>query len=251
MPKLHVRVQRQRPDTAARYDHFDVEVPDDANVIDVIEACWRQDQNLMYRHACHHASCGTCAVRVDGKEVLPCIVPLAACRGGEMTIEPLRNFPVVGDLVVDVSAFFQRQAAAGMVITRDAEETIDGHTFEPSELLQPDGKLEHRHYNRFENCVECGICLSACPTLSASDGFFGPAGLAAVHRAWEKSANEPERAALLELADREGGVWQCHGAFECSEACPQDFDPAGAIMDLRRALIRHKLAALFGSRRTR
>jgi succinate dehydrogenase subunit B (EC 1.3.5.1) len=63
-----------------------VTVPDAANVIDVIEMVWRQDTTLMYRHACHHASCGTCAVRINGYEKLPCIVPVKEALRGQAGI---------------------------------------------------------------------------------------------------------------------------------------------------------------------
>ncbi len=247
---LHVsaRILRQRPGTPARYDAFLVEVPEDANVIDVIDAAWRQDSTLMYRHACHHASCGTCAVRINGYEKLPCIVTVRAALEGrsELVIEPLRNFPVVGDLVVDVAGFFNKQIASGMIITRAAEGTLEGKTFVHTPTVDDSGQWVDRPTNRFENCVECGICISACPTMAASDGFFGPAGLAAVQRAVQTTADPARRAELLALADGEHGVWQCHSAYECTEACPQIVDPAGAIMALRRDLIASKIKRLFG-----
>ena len=246
--EVQVKMFRCQAGGAPRYERYRVSVPDDANVIDVIEAVWRQDQTLMFRHACHHASCGTCAVRVNGYEKLPCIVPVKAAMTGqsEMLIEPLRNFPLVGDLVVDVAGFFQKQAASGMVITRDAEPSLDGRAYQTTAVLDAEGRWVDRPYNRFENCIECGICISACPTMAATDGFFGPAGLAAVHRAVQSARDPRTRSALLSRVDDEHGVWQCHSAYECTEACPQDVDPAGAIMALRRELVVRRIKAWFG-----
>ncbi len=246
--EVPVKMFRCKAGEAPRFEAHRVSVPDDANVIDVIDAVWRQDNTLMFRHACHHASCGTCAVRVNGYEKLPCIVPVREAMAGqtEMVIEPLRNFPLVGDLVVDVTSFFQKQAASGMVITRAAEPSLDGRAYERAEVFDDAGRLDTRPYNRFENCIECGICLSACPTLSATDRFFGPAGLAAVRRAVQTTPDPRRKSLLLALADSDHGVWQCHSAFECTEACPQDVDPAGAIMALRRELAVRKLKAVFG-----
>ncbi len=241
---LSAKIFRYKPGEAApRYQTFRVTVPEAANVIDVIDAAWRQDATLMFRHACHHASCGTCAVRVNGYEKLPCIVSVKEMLAGraEMLIEPLRNFPIVGDLVVDVTGFFQKQIASGMTITRAAEPQLQGQTYTHVEVANADGHWEDRAYNRFENCIECGICVSACPTMSATDKFFGPAGLAALHRATQETAQPEPRARLLDLADGEQGVWRCHSAFECTEACPQAVDPAGAIMALRRELIGSKV----------
>ena len=78
--------------------------------------------------------------------------------------------------------------------------------------------------------------MSACPTVAADDKFLGPTGLAAMYRARQKTDDPDEVAHLLALADGEHGVWRCHSAFECMEACPQAVDPAGKIMVLRREL---------------
>ncbi len=246
--EVPVRLFRYKAGSEPRFEHYRVTVPDAANVIDVIEMVWRQDNTLMYRHACHHASCGTCAVRINGYEKLPCIVPVKeALRGrAEMVIEPLRNFPLVGDLVVDVAGFFQKQIASGMIITRGAEATLEGVRYQPIDVFDESGRLEARAYNRFENCIECGICISACPTMAATDKFFGPAGLAGIQRALQQSNGAQKQSRLLALADDEQGVWRCHSAWECTEACPQNVRPAEAIMALRRELIIHKAKALFG-----
>ncbi len=247
--EVPVKVFRYKSgDEAPRYQAYRVTVPDEANVIDVIEAMWRQDSTFTFRQACDHASCGTCAVRVNGYERLPCIYPVTEALKGrrEILIEPLRNFPIVSDLVVDVAGFFQKQEASRLVITRQAEPTLDGRQYQRAEIFAEDGSLNDRPYNRFENCIECGICISACPTMAATDKFFGPAGLAALYRARQESSDPKQKLSLLALADGEQGVWRCHSAFECTNACPQNVDPAGAIMALRRDLIARQVKRLFG-----
>jgi succinate dehydrogenase / fumarate reductase iron-sulfur subunit len=248
--EVAVQVFRYKPGLGPpRYQDFRVTVPDAANIIDVIEACWLQDRTLMFRHACHHASCGTCAVRLNGYEKLPCIVPVveAMQERRELLIEPLRNLPVIGDLVVDVNGFFDRQAGSGMGITRYAEPALNGAAYSPGEVFDENSQLEPLPYNRFENCIECGICISACPTMAAADRFIGPAGLSAIHRARLKAADPKRKTQLLALADGEQGVWRCHSAYECTEACPQNVDPAGAIMALRRDLMTQRIKRLFGA----
>lgn len=231
--QVTLRILRSRPDVAPHYESYEVTVPDAANVLDAIELVWAQhDRDLMFRHACHHASCGTCAVRVNGREALPCIDPISAYKSKTLTIEPLRNFPIVGDLVVDVAQFFHNQEATHFAITRATEDELQGKPIAYVDGLDPDSVVTVP-YNRFENCVECGICLSACPTMAADYKFFGPAGLAAIRRQLDKTADAAERTRLLALADDEQGVWRCHSAWECTEACPQNVFPAEAIMSLR------------------
>lgn len=234
--QVTLKILRSRPEQEPHYDTFEVSVPDAANVLDAIEQAWAQnDRNLMFRHACHHASCGTCAVRLNGREKLPCIAPVSDYAGKTITVEPLRNFAIVGDLVVDVAGFFQKQQASDFIITRPTENELQEQVIAHTNGLDPESAAVVP-FNRFENCVECGICLSACPTMAADHKFFGPAGLAAIKREYDKTTDANERAKLLELADSEQGVWRCHNAWECTEACPQNVMPAEAIMALRKEI---------------
>lgn len=243
-----LRIFRYKPDRNAHFDTFEVEVPDAANVLDAVEQAWaKHDRTLMFRHACHHASCGTCALRINGSEKLPCIAPVQEYvrEGKPLTIEPLRNFPLVGDLVVDVAPFFQRQHASELVITRPADDALDGKPVAHTQGLDP-ASAPTVPFNRFENCIECGICLSACPTMAADYKFFGPAGLAGIKNELAKSDAPAQRRRLLELADGEHGVWRCHSAWECTEACPQAVYPAEAIMALRQEITAERFRKLFG-----
>jgi succinate dehydrogenase iron-sulfur subunit len=243
MATLEVTLQifRYKVGEPPHYDIFTVQVEETAHVLDAIDIAWAQDHTLIYRRACHHSSCGACAMRINGVEKLPCITRVADVWDGRnpVQLDPLRNFPIVGDLVVDVSGFFQRMSASDMVITRDSEPLLpltvdDLATDVQPEPVEPPDNLAR--FNRFESCIECGICMSACPTVAADEKFLGPAGLAAIYRA-RKATDDPEEVAhLLALANGEHGVWRCHSAFECTEACPQAVDPAGKIMALRREL---------------
>jgi succinate dehydrogenase / fumarate reductase iron-sulfur subunit len=92
-------------------------------------------------------------------------------------------------------------------------------------------------YERFEDCIECGLCLSACPVAATDDTYVGPAALANAQRMLEEA--EVDREAILNWADDDSAAWRCHAAFECTEACPSNVRPAQRIMALRREL-RHR-----------
>jgi succinate dehydrogenase / fumarate reductase iron-sulfur subunit len=239
---ITLQIFRYKPGQQPHYDTFTVQVEDTAHVIDAIDAVWaKHDHTLTFRRACHHSSCGSCALRINGVEKLPCITRFSDVWDGHspLRIDPLRNFPIVSDLVVDVSGFFQRMSAADMSITRDAEPLLplsvdDFADVVPSRVVELPDNLSR--FNRFENCIECGICMSACPTMAVDDKFLGPAGLAAIYSACQKTDDPDKVAHLLALADGEHGVWRCHSAFECTEVCPQAVDPAGKIMALRREI---------------
>jgi succinate dehydrogenase / fumarate reductase iron-sulfur subunit len=249
---LPLQIFRYKPGQTPHYDLFKIQVADTYQVLDAIEAVWALlDRSLTFRHACHHASCGSCAVRINGVEKLPCITPVRDAWDGHtpIRIDPLRNFPIVSDLVVEVSGFYQRMYASGLVITRTAESvlplTVDGQSdrlpLKPVELAEGLAR-----YNRFENCIECGICISACPTMAADARYFGPAALAGIQRARQETHDPQESARLLALADGEHGVWRCHSAWECTEVCPQAVQPAEKIMALRNDLTKEKLKKIMG-----
>lgn len=237
--KLNLRIYRYKPGSQAHYDTFTVEVPAEANVLDAIERAWDDhDRTIMFRHACHHASCGSCGLRVNDVEKLPCVTPVSDYGdGATLKIDPMRNFPVITDLAVDATPIYQRMQLIGMPIIRQAE-TIrsDG------QMILPDG-IER--FGRFENCLECGLCLSACPVMTTDPHFLGPMTLAAAERLLQEPRGaDTER--IYQLIDDEHGLWRCHSSFECTEACPYEVDPGAAIMRLKRKVFVHKVKKLFG-----
>lgn len=217
------RVHRfDRDSGPATTEEHDVPVADGTTVLEALR--WIQlqrDPSLSLRHSCFHASCGTCGVRVNGKEGLACVTPVEP-NGGTVSVEPLANLPVLTDLVVDMAPFVQRFPAPHPIVR--------GSEFVPSAETPDDVE----GYVRFEDCIECGLCLSACPVAATDDTYVGPAALAYAQRMLEDGRGDRE--GLLDWADQDNAAWRCHAAFECTEACPSDVRPAQRIMALRREL---------------
>ncbi|MEW6547599.1 MAG: 2Fe-2S iron-sulfur cluster-binding protein [Bacillota bacterium] len=237
MRRLQLRIFRYKPGSATRYDTFHVEVPESAHLIDALEKVWaEQDNSLTFRHACHHASCGTCGLRVNGVERLACVTRVSDYPDGQvLTLDPLRNFPVVTDLVVDVAPMFRRLQEVDMRVIREAER-------QPA--IRP-GDVEV--LTRFEDCIECGLCVSACPVAASDLLYAGPAALAAAERVVsEPRGADPHHA--LQLVNGDHGVWRCHGVLECSEVCPSQVHPGSAIMRLRRRILIRQFAQMMGGR---
>ncbi len=236
------RVFRYKQDnTQPHFDTFKLEVKPEEYVLDAVERIWaEQDRTLIFRHACHHAACGACGMRVDGREKLTCITRIDSVTtdGGTLTIEPLRNLPVVSDLVVDMAPFYARMEQAKFVPVRQAEPMIDQETQQPVPSPEP--------VVRYENCLECAICFSACPIPGTDPDYLGPAALAGIGRMVQEPRCGVNVASLLDLADSEHGLWRCHTAFECTEACPSNVDPASIMMILRRQVIKNKIKRIFG-----
>ncbi len=235
--RLHIR-------RTTKWQDYQVEISPDAYVLDALEAASAQDESLLFRHACHHASCGSCGLRINGRERLPCITPLATFKdsNGGLRLEPLRNFPLIGDLLVDFQPFMEQLDLVDLPLVRTTKEredkATDGHGIE---CIQPTPNRDFPDlptgYNRLENCIECGLCMSACPVVGSDSRYSGPALLAAAGRIMA----EPRGRSLFEIleqVDHEHGLWRCHGAFECTEVCPAGVDPAREIMSLRSYLLR-------------
>jgi succinate dehydrogenase / fumarate reductase, iron-sulfur subunit len=224
-------VRSGRAGAPSRVDRFRVSGGPRATVLDALLAVRRRDPSLAFRHSCLHGSCGTCGMRVDGREVLACVTPLNGL-GDPVVVEPLAGVPVAGDLVVDMAGFYRRLEPSGRPLVRASERDGDGEAG-PDRLV------------RFEDCIECGLCLSACP-VAGDPRFLGPAALAAAERVLEEPRGA-DRRAVLGWVDDAHGAWRCHAAFECSAVCPAGVEPGEAIMRLRRRLLADRLPRLVGS----
>ncbi|HEU5203065.1 MAG TPA: 2Fe-2S iron-sulfur cluster-binding protein [Candidatus Limnocylindrales bacterium] len=244
MPDEQIRLRLWRTTTPQRERGAFVETSVRADravdsVLDVIERVWAEvDPTLVFRHACHHASCGTCAVRVNGRERLPCITALSDVWDGHstLTIEPLRNVPLIADLAVDPTLQLDQLAALRFPYVRTVEESVRCATG-----IARDADVGTAE--RFEDCLECLACVSACPVASGSPEYLGPAVLAAAQRiAEEPRHGDVER--VLDLVDTDHGVWQCRSVWACSAVCPSGVDPGARIMDLRRRLLRRRPMAV-------
>jgi succinate dehydrogenase / fumarate reductase, iron-sulfur subunit len=229
-----IRVSRQRPGAARPHiDEFDVAVGPETTLLDALrEIRSHHDRSLTLRYSCCHASCGTCGMRANGREVLACVTPLASLRPGPVLVEPLAHTRVEHDLVVDMRDLYDRLEPTQRPLIRQDEH-----------LAGQEGDQPGLPFARYEDCIECGLCVSACPIAGSDPAYLGPAALAA---AW-RTVQEPRGADpsdVLAWADDEQGCWRCHASFECTEACPSGVDPADATMALRRELTKRKLARM-------
>lgn len=189
------------------------------SVLDCLEKIrLEQDQTLMFRHSCHHSSCGTCAITINGSEKLACTTSVWALDTRTVILEPLKGFGRIGDLVVNLNSLY-------------SEISQEWTYLQPAKALGDDpSPLLGLSFTRFENCIECGSCISACPVNRKNNDFIGPAGLAAMNRELLKSPHK--KANILHQSAGINGVRMCTRALACSRVCPTAVYPARHIADL-------------------
>lgn len=228
-------ITRKKGDAAPYQQSFPLEVDPDEYILDGIERIWAfHDRSLVFRHLCHHSTCGACGMRINGVEKLTCITSIRSMthNGGIIRVEPLRNFPVVSDLVVDMGQFYIRLDQARFEqVTPVTKARLGYEKDEPG----------NEPYERLVDCIECGCCISACPVALTTPAYLGPAVLAGIQHSYSHAPNPN----LLDFADQADGVWRCHSAFECTAVCPSNVDPAWRIMDLRKKIIGNRVQKLF------
>ena len=225
LKKITLRILRFKPGhiDPPRYQEFSIDADPDMRVLDALEAIrLRQDSTLMYRHSCHHSSCGTCACKINGRERLTCITKIKELKGDTITLESLEGFKILGDLVVDMSPFYNDISEHWSYLKKSE----NGNATQLPEGIE--------EFERFENCIECGACISACPVTYKNTDFMGPAALAAVNNELKKSPQKSE--GLLEIACSRRGERLCERALNCSRVCPTGVYPARHIADLRKLL---------------
>ena len=224
MPNVRIKISRFKPGVIDPPCFFDYEVSSapDWTVLDALEQIRiNQEPSLMYRRACHHASCGTCACKINGVERLACKSKLSELGMKPIMLEPLDCFKRIGDLVTARGALFRFIEPDWSYLQVDEDRY--GH----ERLLSGND----RTITKFENCIECGCCVSACPVARKNRRFLGPAVLSAINN--EKKKNSSAALDLLALAAAADGEALCQRALACSRVCPAAVYPAKHIAELR------------------
>lgn len=224
--ELKVEVWRGRND--GQFVAYDVAARANQTVLDVVTEIQRhQAPDLAYRFACRVGVCGSCAMMVNGRPTWTCRSHVQkVAPDGKLRIAPLRNLPLIKDLVADLAPFFEKWQRSGGQHKGSADRHAELATIEPlSDNRQNiDAGIE---------CINCAVCYSACDTVAWRSDYLGPAAL---NRAWTivNDTRHGERHAVLDSVLAEGGCTQCHSLGACTASCPQELDPSTSIAQLKR-----------------
>ncbi|MCG8570689.1 MAG: 2Fe-2S iron-sulfur cluster-binding protein [Spirochaetes bacterium] len=220
---LNFKIKRYQPGLIdpPQFHEFQIEINEKMTVLDAVEKIYSlKDSTLVYRHSCHHSSCGTCAAVINGKESLMCITNVYSLNTEVVTIEPLKNHDIIADLAVHMKNFYH-------------DFDVNWDYLKKSETKQnPQLPPNFPIFERLQNCIECASCVSACPEMKDQNIFFGPAVLSAINN--QRKEHPDQSQDLLKRAKGEQGEKLCQRHIACSKVCPSKVFPARQIMELRK-----------------
>ena len=211
---------------------FEVPRHPSQTVLDVVTYIQRAlDPTLAYRFACRVGMCGSCAMTVNGVARWTCRTHVdKVAQNDQMEIAPLRNLPVIRDLVTDMREFFNKWAKAKGQFSGSLTKNEDFQKVIPDSpgRVAVDAGIE---------CIGCAVCYSSCDVVAARPDYLGPAAL---NRAWtlvqdERDAMSMER---LRAVAGDAGCHSCHTHMSCTERCPKGISPTAGIAGLKREIAR-------------
>jgi fumarate reductase iron-sulfur subunit len=232
---MTLRVRVWRGAVEGRLQEFEVPRYSSQTVLDVVTHIQRAlDPTLAYRFACRVGMCGSCAMTVNGVARWTCRTHVdKVAAGGALEIGPLKNLPVIRDLVTDMSEFFDKWARARGQFEGNATRSEDFAKVEPqsAQREQIDAAIE---------CIGCGVCYASCDVVSWNPDYLGPAAL---NRAWTLVNDVRDRSTAQRLRSVAGdaGCHACHTHVSCSERCPKQISPTAGIAGLKRAVAKAAL----------
>ena len=233
---LTLRIQRFNPDRNPPHwiETFQVEIRRGMNLLEaLIKIQDEEDGTLAFRYSCRGAVCGSCAMSVDGTVVLACRTHVEDLLGKTTLIEPLPYFPVIRDLIVDMSTFFENY--------RRLEPYLHGKSVSShSEYVMRED--ERKEIDPYIQCILCGICFGVCPAFNRNPQFLGPAMLAKAYRFLTDPRDRRGKKILAQVNDQKG-VWGCNTVFQCVKVCPKEVPPTHAIVKMRREILRFRFTS--------
>ncbi len=211
--KVNVKVLRYNPDTDDKHywKDYEFEMDSSLTILDLVnEIHWKHDGTLAYRRSCRSSICGSCAMKVNGRNILACETPMHMF-GTKFKIEPLPGFKIIKDLVVDLDDFFAKMERIKPYLILN-KQTPDKEFHQTPE--------EFEEIREAANCILCAACTSSCPSTWSNEDYLGPAAMLKAYRYVFDSRDDGADERLDIMNDR-NGIWRCHTIFNCIEACPK------------------------------
>jgi fumarate reductase iron-sulfur subunit len=236
---ITLEVSRYRPEqeVVPALQVFEVPYRKDWVVLDALNFIKdKLDGSLSFRWSCRMGVCGSCGMMVNGIPKLTCAAFLSDHLPGPIRVEPLQFFPIIRDLVVDITDFLKKLKRVKPWLVRATEKPLA-----EGEHRQTPAQLDL--YKQFSMCINCMLCYAACPIYGLEPSFVGPAAIALAQR-YNLDSRDLGAQERLDILSGKGGTWECTFVGECTKVCPKNVDPAGAIQQYKVASAVHWFKSL-------
>ncbi len=220
-------------DKKPRMQDFDVEIgPNDHMLLDVILRIKMElDDSLTMRKSCREGICGSDAININGRNGLACVTQVRTLEE-PIVLRPLPSFPVIRDLVVDMTQFYKQYWSIKPYLINHEP---------PPEKERLQSPEQRESLNGLYECIMCACCSSQCPSYWWNpDKFVGPAGLLNAYRFIADSRDQATEERLDDLNDVYR-LFRCRTIMNCTEVCPKSLEPSRAIEHIRLAMVNHSL----------
>jgi succinate dehydrogenase / fumarate reductase iron-sulfur subunit len=230
--KMRFSIYRYDPDKDAKPRMQDYEVTlqhTDKMLLDAIQRIkWELDDSLSFRRSCREGVCGSDAMNINGKNGLSCITNLLTLKE-PVVLKPLPGLPVIRDLIVDMTQFFNQYHSIKPYLINDTP---------PPEKERLQTPAEREELNGLYECILCACCSTSCPSFWWNpDKFVGPAGLLQAYRFIADSRDEATGERLDNLEDPYR-LFRCHTIMNCVDVCPKGLNPTLAIGKIKEMMVR-------------
>jgi succinate dehydrogenase / fumarate reductase iron-sulfur subunit len=247
------KVVRQTSNSTPQIHSYQLDVEPGNTILDCLNRIkWEQDGSLAFRKNCRNTICGSCSMRINGRSALACkenvgseIARLqtiaASVTEGDIanskttetlptiTIAPMGNMPVIKDLVVDMSSFWDNLQAVDPYVSTSARQVPE------REFLQ--SPEERDRLNQTGNCILCGACYSECNAREVDPTFVGPHALAKAYRMVADNRDDQTSDRLAQYNEGTKGVWGCTRCYFCNAVCPMEVAPMDQIGKIKREIL--------------
>ena len=232
---LEINLYRYNPekDKFPFMQQYQIKKPEkDIMVLDLLHLIKEEDNSLSFRRSCREGVCGSDGMNINGKNGLACITPLSdVLKGNKLEIRPLPGLPVIRDLVVDMTEFYNQYEKIKPFLQNDSEPPAQERLQSPEDRDKLDGLYE---------CILCACCSTSCPSFWWNpDKFVGPAALLQAYRFLADTRDLDKDSRLDALSDP-FSVYRCHGIMNCVAACPKGLNPNKAIGEIKSMLLKGK-----------
>ncbi|MRI84234.1 MAG: succinate dehydrogenase [Nitratiruptor sp.] len=208
--QVKIQIARYHPAQGRFLQVYEVD-PDKTLLENLIAIKEGVDPTLTFPLGCRSGVCGSCGVRVNGRERLACTTKVA---DGDL-IEPLTSLEPIRDLVVRPAVESLDRAKAWMLKPQEA--AVDEEAIRQIEVQT--------------GCILCQSCYSSCPVFQEDPDFLGPFALSRAYRYLVDRREGEKREHIEAVVDH--GIWSCTLCGNCTQVCPMGIDPKGDILLLQ------------------